>query len=96
VTHLDGVGRRAEAIPFLEELVNENPQQGLLRRALAEQYRQAKRLPDAVAQLDTLGESLLNAGDRDGAIQVIESIIAMNPPNQARYQLLLEKIKSPS
>ena len=49
-----------------------------------------------VAQLDTLGESLLNAGDRDAAVQVIESIIAMSPPNQAKYQLLLEKLKSPS
>ena len=86
VTHLDGAGRRAEAIPFLEELVNENPQQAILRRALAEEYRQAKRIPEAVAQLDTLGESLLNAGDRDGAIQAIEAIIAMNPPNQAKYQ----------
>jgi len=96
LSHLDGAGRLAEAIPFLEELVNENPGQALLRRILAEQYRQAKRIPDAVAQLDTLGESLLNAGDRDAAVQVIESIIAMNPPNQAKYQLLLEKLKSPS
>jgi tetratricopeptide (TPR) repeat protein len=96
LSHLDGTGRNLEAIPFLEDLVNENPGQTLLRRVLAEQYRQAKRIPDAVAQLDTLGESLLNAGDRDGALQVIESIIAMNPPNQAKYQLLLEKLKSPS
>jgi len=96
ITHLDGAGRRAEAIPFLEELVNENPQQMPLRRVLAEQYRQAKRIPDAVAQLDTIGESLLKAGDRDAAVQVIESILAMNPPNQAQYQVLLEKIKSSS
>ena len=94
ITHLDGANRRADAIPFLEELVNENPQQALLRRALAEEYRHADRIPEAVAQLDTLGESLLNAGERDAAVQVIESIIAMNPRNQARYQLLLEKIKS--
>jgi len=96
ITYLDGANRRAEAIPFLEELVNDNPQQAFLRRALAEEYRQAKRIKEAVIQLDTLGESLLNAGDRDGAVHVIESIIAMNPPNQARYQILLEKVKSTS
>jgi len=67
-----------------------------LRSVLAEQYRQAKRIPDAVAQLDTLGESLLKAGNRDAAVQVIESILAMNPPNQAKYHVLLEKIKSSS
>ncbi len=94
ITYLDGTGRRAESIPSLEELVNDNPNQAFLRRALAEEYRREKRIKDAVIQLDALGENLLNAGDRDGAIHEIESIIAMNPPNQAKYQLLLEKIKS--
>ncbi|MGD0751448.1 MAG: tetratricopeptide repeat protein [Anaerolineales bacterium] len=96
LTYLDGAGRRAEAIPFLEELVNDNPQQAILRRALAEEYRRAKRIKEAVFQLDTVGESLLTAGDRDGAIHVIETIIAMNSSNQAKYQLLLEKLKSSS
>jgi hypothetical protein len=54
------------------------------------------KIPEAVAQLDALGEGLLNAGERESAISVIESIIAMNPPNQAKYQLLLEKLKSPA
>jgi tetratricopeptide (TPR) repeat protein len=96
ITHLDGAGRRLEAIPFMEDLVKENPQQGFLRRILAEQYRHAMKIPEAVAQLDALGEGLLNAGERESAISVIESIIAMNPPNQAKYQLLLEKLKSPA
>ena len=96
VTHLEGSGRRAELIPFLEEMIEEDPKPAVLRRALAEEYALAKRIPDAVAQLDTLGENLLNEGDREGAIQAIEAIIAMNPPDQAKYQLLLEKIKTPS
>jgi tetratricopeptide (TPR) repeat protein len=92
LTHLDDAGRRGDSIPFLEELVAENPQQIILRRALAEEYRQAKRIPEAVTQLDKIGESLLKAGDRDGAAQAIEAIIAMNPPNQANYRALLAKI----
>ena len=94
LTHLEGASRRGEAIPLLEELVEENPQATFLRRALAEEYRQAKRVPEAVAQLDTLGENLLNVGDKDGAIQAIEAIIALNPPDQARYRVLLEKVRS--
>ncbi len=94
LAHLQSTGRRKEAITFLEELVNEYPKQGLLRRALAEEYRQAKCIPDAVAQLDALGNLLLNAGDRDGAIQTIEAIMAMNPPNMGDYRALLVKIKS--
>ncbi len=95
MAHLESVGRRGAAIPFLEELVNENPTQAVLQRALAEEYRQAKRIPEAVAQLDKLGESLLNAGDRDGAVQVIDAIISMNPPNQANYRILLARLKPP-
>jgi len=94
LTHLQSSGRRRESIPFLEELVNENPQQPILRHALAEELRQANRIEDAIAQLDTLGESLLNAGDREGAIQAIEAIIAMNPPNKSDYQTLLANVKS--
>jgi tetratricopeptide (TPR) repeat protein len=90
---LDGAGRRREAIPFLEELISEMPQQPLFRRSLAEEYRRAGRTQDAVAQLDALGESLLNSGQRDGAIQAIEAIIALNPPNQASYKTLLSRIK---
>jgi tetratricopeptide (TPR) repeat protein len=96
LVYLDGAGRRGEAIPFLKELVDETPQQTILSRALAEEYRQAKRIPEAVAQLDKLGEYLLNAGDRSGAAEALEAIIAMNPPNKASYQTLLVKLKSGS
>lgn len=93
LVHLRSSGRSRDVIPFLEDLVNEDPKQGILRRALADEYRQAKRIPEAVEQLDALGNLLLNAGDRDGAIQTMEAIMAMNPPNMERYKILLAKIK---
>ncbi|MBN2388318.1 MAG: tetratricopeptide repeat protein [Anaerolineales bacterium] len=93
VAHLESHNRRSEAIPFLEGLVTESPQQGVLRRYLAEEYRQDGRVADAVAQLDALGEILLDAGDKGGAIQAIETIVAMNPPNMADYQDVLAKLK---
>ena len=94
LNHLHSANRRSESIPFLEELVNESPKQPILRRALAEEYRQAERIPEAVAQLDTVGEMLLDVGNREEAIQVIEVIIAMNPPEQEKYQEALAKLKS--
>ena len=94
LVNLQSSGRRKEAIPFLEELVNEYPKQGILCRALAEEYRHAERIPEAVAQLDSLGNLLLSAGDRDGAIQNIETILAMDPSNKKDYKTLLAKIKS--
>jgi tetratricopeptide (TPR) repeat protein len=94
LTHLQSSGRRKDAVPFLEDMVKEYPQQAILCHALAEELRQAGRVEDAIAQLDALGEGLLNAGDKEGAVQAIEAIIAMNPPNKADYLTLLANVKA--
>jgi tetratricopeptide (TPR) repeat protein len=94
LVYLDGAGRRGEAIPFLKELIEENPQQAVLHHALADEYRHAKRIPEAVAQLNTLGEICMKAGDRNGMIQVLEAILAMDPPNKANYQAMLARLKA--
>ena len=94
LAHMHSSGRRTLIIPFLEDLVSENPKQEILRRALAEEYRQAGRIPDAAAQLEAIGNLLLSAGDREGAIQTLETIMAMNPPKMEHYQALLAKIKT--
>jgi tetratricopeptide (TPR) repeat protein len=94
--HLRSTGKRAEAIPFLEDLIKEYPKEVFLRQALAEEYRQAGRPADAVSQYDEMSVTLLDAGDRNGALQAIEAIIAMNPPNIQEYQIALEEIKSKS
>ncbi len=93
VAHLESSGKRGQALAFLEELVNENPSQPVLRRFLAEEYRQAGRVAEAVAQLDEMGDLLLDAGDTAGAIQAIEAIIALNPPNVQDYVSVLAKLK---
>ncbi|HEY5271420.1 MAG TPA: hypothetical protein VII97_13870, partial [Anaerolineales bacterium] len=94
--NMQSTGKPGEAIPFLEDLVKEYPKQAFARHALAEEYRQVKRIPDAVAQLDNLAETLVNAGDLKGAIRATEAIIAMKPPNLQIYQNLLSKLKSKS
>ncbi|MGA2504944.1 MAG: tetratricopeptide repeat protein [Anaerolineales bacterium] len=94
LTYLESTGKRAEVIPFLEDMVKDNPKQGILRRALAEEFRQAERIPEAVTQLDALGNILLTGGDREGAIRILETILALNPPNSKDYQTLLVKIKT--
>ena len=45
--------------------------------------------------MDALGNLLLTAGDREGAIRILETILALNPPNSKDYQSLLEN-KNPS
>ena len=96
LAYLQSSNRRKEAIPFLEDLVNELPKQSILHLALAEEYRHARRIPDAVSQLETRNELLIAAGDREGAIQNLETILSMNPPHIEKYRSLLAKVKSQS
>jgi len=93
LNYLEGLGRRAEAIDLLESLVEDNPSQPMLRSHLAEEYRRTGRVQDAIEQLDALGELLLDAGDKAGAIRALQTIIALNPPNVADFKAALEQLQ---
>ena len=93
ITYLESKRQNAQIVQFLEELVAEHEDQHLLRRALAEQLHRAGRTPDAVAQLDLLGETFLNTGKKREATEVIQKIILMNPANVEDYRALLAQIQ---
>jgi tetratricopeptide (TPR) repeat protein len=92
LTYLESNSRSAEAIPFLEDLVREHEGDAFFRRALAAQLHLQGRTPEAVAQLDALGEALLQQGKKDEALEVISQIVAMDPPNAGDYRQLLSQI----
>lgn len=81
------------ALEFLEELVEEHPKSIPTRRRLAAMYQQLGRKEEAVTELDSVGEILIEAGDRNAAIQVIKMILELQPANQADYQRLIEQLK---
>ena len=93
LTYLDSSHRRDLAVPFLESLVKEHPEIALYRRALAAQLHRAGRTPEAVSQLDALGESLLQTGRHKEAVEVITQILLMNPANAASYRQLLAQLE---
>ncbi len=94
LSSLESNGRSGQALPFLEELVKENEEEVLLRRALAEAYRQAGQLDQAVSQLDAIGEMLIEEGRKKEALEIIQQILALNPPNAADYQRVLEQLQA--
>jgi tetratricopeptide (TPR) repeat protein len=79
--------------PVLENLVTENPERIPLRRRLVDLYRHLGRTSDAITQLDAIGDILLEAGDRAAAIQTVETILSLEPPNKLEYQQLLEQLR---
>jgi predicted Zn-dependent protease len=94
ISYLNTNGKGNQIIPFLEELVKENEDRITLRRALAEQYRQAGQSESAIAQLDTIGEMLVDEGKMEEAVSTIQQILMMNPPNADEYQRLLKQLQT--
>ncbi|HEX8991632.1 MAG TPA: hypothetical protein VF784_08115, partial [Anaerolineales bacterium] len=94
LTYLDTSHHREFAVPFLEDLVKEHPENALYRRTLAAQLHNAGRTDEAVSQLDILGESLMQAGKQKEAVEVITQILLMNPRNAADYRRLLAQLES--
>lgn len=93
LTYLESNGLGETSILFLEELVKEHEEVPVFRRALAEQLHQAGRTSEAIQQLDALGESLLETGKKKEAVEVINQILRMNPPNVGDYRTLLQQIQ---
>src|SRR5512134_3512211 len=68
LTYLHTHSRSEQGIKFVQELLEERPNDVVLRRALAQLYQQAGRVEDAVAQLDGLAEAMLSAGKKEEAM----------------------------
>ncbi len=90
---LESQKKNKDSIAFLLELVNERPAQIDLRRRLAEAYLRVDMTIKAVDQMDQIADKLLDQGDTWGAIETLESIIALNPPNIEDYQAVLQQVK---
>jgi len=90
---LESQKKNKDALAFLLELVNERPDQLDLRRRLAEAYLRLGMTIKAIDQMDQIADKLLDQGDTWGAIETLESIIALNPPNIEDYQTVLQQVK---
>jgi tetratricopeptide (TPR) repeat protein len=89
-------GRQDQLLYWLEELVRLNPQDPTVRKKLAESYQQRGRIPEAIAQLDALGEILIDSGKTSEAIAVVRAILALNAPGAEGYRRLLQQLESAS
>lgn len=91
---LEHAGKRDSAIEFIKDLIEEHPNSHDLAKRLADLYLRNHQVDLAVKQLDDIADALLQAGNRNAAIAMLNSIIALNPPNLADYQAALEQLKS--
>jgi tetratricopeptide (TPR) repeat protein len=91
ITYLDR--RQHELIiPFLQKLLVEYPDQVMIKRILADQLNKNGRSTDAIALLDEIGDKLMDMGDKETLVSVLNQILMMNPPNAEEYRTILMKI----
>ena len=90
---LEELQKSKEAIVFLQELLKERPNQGELRKRLAEVYLRTGQTVRAIEQMDQLADKLLDQGDTWGAIETLEAIIALEPSNVDEYRQVLQQVK---
>jgi tetratricopeptide (TPR) repeat protein len=81
-----------KALAILQDAVQMRPEEEALRMRLARAYLAQGKREKAVAELDALGDLQLGAGRTQQAIQTIEAIIDINPPNVESYRQLLEQL----
>jgi len=92
--HLRNLGQLEKGLNFLEGLNQEDPSRLWVRRRLAEFYGVLGRASEAIQIWDALGDKLVENGDISGAIQAVEAILVLRPPNAAQYQQLLAQLRS--
>jgi tetratricopeptide (TPR) repeat protein len=80
------------ALEFLEKLVEEYPDRIYYREKKAELHLKQDQNEAAVQEYDAIGEMLLEAGDTQGALQAIETILDLNPPNIDEYRGIIETL----
>lgn len=94
VALLEGSGKREQAIEFLKGMVEENPTRLEFRKRLSDVYIRNRQVAEAVEQLDAIADGFMAAGNRAAAINVVQSIIALNPINVAEYHEVLNRLRN--
>jgi tetratricopeptide (TPR) repeat protein len=94
ITHLESQHKQEPAHTFLEELVREHNDQPLFKRTHAALLHRMGRTSEAIPMLDQLGDALIEKGDKQGALEVINQIVLMNPPNVEDYRALLNQMRN--
>ncbi|HMZ08010.1 MAG TPA: tetratricopeptide repeat protein [Anaerolineales bacterium] len=92
-SHLESQNKGDLAFTFLSDLVREHDDVPLLKRTLAALLHRLGRTNEAISMLDLLGETLLQKNDKQGAMEVINQIVLMNPPNVEDYRVLLNQMR---
>ncbi len=90
---LEKASRHQDAIKFINEVLVDHPDRPDLRKRLADLYIRNNEIGQAVSQLDAVADSLLAENKNIEAVNMLETIISLNPPNVQEYRAALETLR---
>ena len=93
LTALESVGRREQAIQFVESIALEHPNQLEVHKRAAGLLMHAGEIDRAIVQMDQIATGLLKGGNRVAAIAILEDILALNPANAEKYERMLRQAR---
>ena len=93
INFLIPANRLKEAIQFINELLVDHATRSDLRKRVAELFVRDHQTNEAVAQLDTVADTLLSENKHMEAVNMLETIISLNPPNANEYRSALENLR---
>jgi len=96
IAYLESTKEQEKIIPFLEDLIKEHPDYLEFHQRLAELYRMAGRIPEAVTEFDRVSDLFLEAGNKTATIAIVQIIISLRPANVADYKAILEQLQGDS
>lgn len=94
IGYLENLNQRPKAVQFVEGLLKDRPERMDMRKRLADLYQRGGQVEKAVEQLDGIADALLAARNKPAALTILESIVALNPPNAGEYRAALAKLKA--
>ena len=91
--HLQHAGKADTALTFLRNLSEAHPHIGELQLLLGRLYNALGQKQQAMAAYDAAGEKFLDERRIEDAIQAIEAILALEPPDAEAYRQALTQLR---
>ncbi len=91
---LESASQFEKAEQFLASLLEEQPDHLDVQKRLVHFYHNQNKLPVAIEKLDALAEKCLREENREGALNTLQTIISLDPPNSNDYRRLYDELKN--
>jgi tetratricopeptide (TPR) repeat protein len=83
----------SKATKFLDDLLEERPDNIEIQKRMVSVYTSRNQLPVALEKLDKLAEKSLGEENIEGALKTLQHLISINPPDVNEYKKLYEELK---